>query len=302
MKWKQRAGWGAAGFFAVVAGGCGCPDPPVEPSGTVQIVGQVRNVDNGRPAPGVRVTLWGHEGPTSAETDSEGNYRITVPVGATLLLHTDDFDSTNDVWFPLINAELPSLTATEPLTDWTIHACPRSTCPEVGSVGVWDDYLENDDDANGDLFEPTRSADSGGILSVLLFEVWHREAEGDTVFNGMADIEVSVSDPDLPAGYMRSVFTKQGTPHCELADPVALFPSTRTVTPGETGWALSFAPSGFDREHVAVSFRDTLSSREHDITPYIVPMAPGTITLTLGGSLNGVPNQRFADFKHAFGL
>ena len=83
---------------------------PVE---LVTIAGVVRNVDDASAAVGVRVRQWGTTYADDVATGTDGAFELKVPRGTKLTLYTDDFNSTTDVWFPLINVDIVPIVAND---------------------------------------------------------------------------------------------------------------------------------------------------------------------------------------------
>ncbi|MFQ5610373.1 MAG: hypothetical protein ACE5F8_08920, partial [Woeseiaceae bacterium] len=77
----------------------------------VTIAGTLVNLETGLPAEGGRV--WQLDTPYGDDiaTGTDGAFQLQVPKGTVLYLASDDFDTQNDAWFPLINAEIPPVVA-----------------------------------------------------------------------------------------------------------------------------------------------------------------------------------------------
>ena len=154
---------------------CNCSNDktPTGPEGLITISGKVRNIDTGEFGVGVRVSLYGTAYDDVAPVGTDGVYSIQVPAHSKLLLYTDDFNPANDVWFPFLNCDVPTLNVDQisqaDRTTWPIHCCPNTHAPQPGSVTVWDNYLQNaDDQINGNIFATSSSANSGGIITISI--------------------------------------------------------------------------------------------------------------------------------------
>ena len=147
----------------------------------VTVSGVVLSVDTLTPAVGVDVYVYGDETiKSAATTGADGVFTMEITEGTQNLLVTDDLDNAGtldvadgDLWFPTLNVDTILPVFTETVTELQIHACPTNSSTagwgaDLGSLAVWDNYLENGDTA--DDFEPTTSGDATGILSMVIFE------------------------------------------------------------------------------------------------------------------------------------
>jgi hypothetical protein len=260
-------------------GGCDCKD-----STGIQFVtirGQVYNVDTLMPAEGVRVSLLDTGYADAVATDMNGNYVIKIPKGTVLALVTDDFNSMNDDWFPLINFDGPPVTATANIDNWQIHACPRTAPPQVGSVAIWDNYLANaDDQSNGDLFEPPSCALSGGVISYLFVEC----RGGTLLFSD--SMAVSIPTQGFPIGFVRKEWFATKDP---TLGPACVYPGSRTVT-DSCGWMVSFGDTAVAARSATVNVAEGRVSRGLSYPGSVeVPVRPGMITIVIEASIDGVP-------------
>ena len=263
---------------------------------TVLLSGIVRNVDLSIPAPGIRVTLWDTDFKDDVATGTDGKFAIRVPRGSQLLLATDDFDTSQDLWFPLLNVEYPATIVSEDMTDLAIHACPRSVCPELGSVAAWDNYLQNGDANNGDLFEPSSSAACTAIVSMIVLGA---EAGAQTFADSM---RITLDAPELKVAYLRGdrVFDPNGTPDCSLG-PDITFPGSATET-DPYAFVVSFGGSNFSGDEVELTLTDIKASRALNWTnPTRVPVAPGVISLLFPCFVDSQANVPFKVYGRTLG-
>src|SRR4051812_20047669 len=100
-------------LFAVVVGLAACSSSGKK----VTVSGVVVNIDALKPAEGAKVYLLSDDSVTTATAvDSTGAFTLQVPKGAKLQLATDDFDSSVDHYFPLVNFDPTRLTADADVT------------------------------------------------------------------------------------------------------------------------------------------------------------------------------------------
>ncbi len=284
----------AAVLIALALGCLSCGEKhPTEPE-LVRISGHVTNVDTRQRAPGVRVRLLDTDYADEVATGTDGAYALRIPKGSDLLLVAEDFDPQQHVWFPVINVDLPIQRADQDIDDWPVHACPVSHAPTHGSVASWDNYLANGDGANGDLFVPTSSAASSGILSVLVVQA----VSNDCTLWQVDGVRFHSDTPFFPDGYVRAdhIFGPSlGTPDPALG-PDIMFPSTRADT-DSSGWYLSFGDPAFSGTEVTLTVSDAKPGRGLAFSsPWVLPVRPGTITLALAAVIDGVPNKTVRDF------
>lgn len=269
----------ALGLAALVAA---CEDDPVD-DGMVTIAGKVRNVDTGEFAMGVRVRLYGTQYADEVASGSDGSYELRVPRGSRVLLYTDDFSSSNDIWFPFLNVDIKPVYADDDILDWPIHACPwfiDAGVDTVGSVNVWTNYLADcDDTENGDIFEPHAPESARGIVSVLFL---------DCNFFGVDSLEVEILTAGAPVAIARdaALACQAGPPtafECRIFHPAAV-----TWTDGPCwSWAQSFLDDSFPGTSVTVKVTDLKGNRGISFpSQFEVPVAPGTISFVPVGVLD----------------
>ena len=248
---------------------------PVE---LVTIAGVVRNVDDASTAVGVRVRQWGTTYADDVATGTDGAFELKVPRGTKLTLYTDDFNSTTDVWFPLINVDIVPIVANDDVLDLPIHACPRLPPGDTGSLPIWDRYLLScDDTENGDLFEPTSSNEAGGVVAIL--------TPNACDFAGYDSLTCDLGVPEAPMGYMSTIlgWTNQGTPYsttCNVFEPGSV---TQTSV---IGWAQSFLDETSSHSRLTLTVTDN-STRGLVFPSAEVPVAKGVISLLLVGVIDG---------------
>jgi hypothetical protein len=264
--------------------GCGDDDDenPMEPE-FVTISGIVRNIDDASIAVGVGVSLLGTEYRDDVATGTDGRYSLRIPKGATLQLHTDDFDlSKADEWFPMINADLPAIVANEDMLDWPIHTCPQPGFNNAWSVETWNEYLADYDSANGDLSEAPSAAAASGVLVILCIDC---DTDAD-LWPGIVGLKITSGDPAFPIAYVNAG---------GLGPPNFVHPASVMATDG-SGFAISWGDPDFTGESVDLSFMDTMLERDYRfMSPFSCPVRPGTVTLLWPTVVDGVPNKTFRD-------
>jgi hypothetical protein len=260
--------------------------PPVD---LVTVAGHVRNVDNAQLASGVRVSLYGTTYQDEVATGTDGAYSLRVPRGSKVELYTDDFDSANDTWFPLVNVDPVPTFANQDIVDWPIHCCPNA--PANGSVAAWNNFLQNSDDANGNRFVPTVCTQSGGIISIVFLEGINQLQ----VLPNLDSVSVASSSPAFPNGFVRleNFFSPTG-PDPSLG-PDILYPSSRTFTDG-SGAFFSFGDPANTATTVTLQITDVTGRGPAFATPWVVPVRSGMITLILSGTMDDVPSGNFREF------
>jgi len=219
-------------------------------------------------------------------TGTDGVFSLEVPKGSPLYLHTDDFDTSNDNWIPLINIDSPVVVANSDMLDFPIHCCPQTTCKSPadslfdGSVAIWDNYLQNGDQNNGDMFVPTSPNNSGGTIVMLMGDCPNSDS-----------VSVTTSAPEFPVGYMladKTFPSDDGSLSCGYG-PDYFYPSTRT-TSDPSGFAVSFGDPAFAGQTVTVTITDALSQPFRNFSsPVEVPVRPGTLSLVWPLTVNGQP-------------
>ena len=258
-----------------------CEDDSTNSGGSVELVtvaGIVRNIETVQPATGVRVRLLGTQYADEVATGTDGAFELKVPKGSKLWLVTDDFNASQDLWFPMINVDVPTLIATGDMLDRPIHACPQ----QGGLLGGFDNYLEIHDDANGDIFEATSVAEAGGIV---MLSFWGCEG-GELVPDGYT---FSVStEPGCPVGYWDP---SCGDPSCSI-----LYPPTRTVTDDVGGFAYGACAPDFTRESVTYTFVDTLSDRNLTWPSAEIPVKRGAVSWVWALWIDGNTRVSFKEF------
>ena len=276
----------AAVLFALSSGACG-EDKPNGPE-MVTVSGVVRNIDTAQLAAGIRVSLLGTGYSDVVPTGSDGRYSLKVPKGSTIYLLTEDFNpGQTDNWFPLINVEVTPIIANSDIPDYPIHSCPQTDCAHPAAAGVpgsvadWDYYLQSLDQANGDLFVPTSSAASGGVVAFIVADCSNGNWNQDSV-------TVTSDSPDFPVGYCNGAGFAAG-----CGTPEMIYPATRTATdPG--GLVFSFGKPQTTLQTVRFRFSDALTTPYRSPkTPLDIPVRPGTISLIWTTTVSGSP----ANFK-----
>lgn len=270
---------------------CACDDNPEAPDAGVEMVtiaGTVFNIDLGVPAEGILVRLLDTSHADVAATGSDGRFELQVPKGSELILSTDDPDGATDNWIQLINVDVPLMVANENILDWLTHACPQTSGGTYGSVAIWDRYLAEADDSNGDCFEPLRQADAPGGLTVVFAGC------ESGAFTLHADMSLEITDPACPVGYVDA--TKKHPANMDATQgPEMFYPCTQDRT-DDSGWALSFCDTTFTGSTVTVTFTDLDLGRNLAFeTPITVPVRPGAMTLMFGLTIDGVTNQNIRD-------
>jgi hypothetical protein len=293
LKEVRMSRWPRNLFVTCLALGCalfaqGCSDDDDE-SNMVIVTGVVRNVDNGARVAGARVTLLDTEFTTDVPTGADGAFRLEVPRGSRLILHTDDFNPAEDIWFPLLNVDNPDIIADDHIEGLAIHTCPHTTAPQLGSVAVWDNYLQNGDEANGDMFEVERAIDAGGIVSILTFD------SRDGAYSPLP-MRLELMSRDYPVGYVdgSKVWPPgSGTPDPSLGPHIIHPPDF----PGSSDVFFSFAPSGSSVRALAVSLNDVEGLLTTQFPAmHTIPVRPGTITLGLWCAIEGVGGKSFTEW------
>lgn len=255
----------------------------------VTITGTVINVDTGEVAEGVRVSLLDTVYMDDRPTGGDGGFVLRVPRGSQLVLHTDDFEASTDEWFALINVETPQPVAHDNISGFITHCCPNSKGEDFGSIAVWDAYLTNEDDMNGDIFDSEISEQTDGIISPLFIECNKLEFLPPDGFGVEANgVEFVYFDND-------STFA---------ADPPMSPDRVRHVHFGAdatdlSGWAAAFVEGG--QTEVELSITDRRGDRGWSFdSPIVVPTRPATITLVWLLMVDGVPNSPVEDIVPCF--
>ncbi len=261
----------------------------------VTVAGIVRNIDTLQPAPGVRVRLLDSSYSDEVATGTDGAYELKVPRNSKLILVTDDFDTNVDEWYPIINADFPPVAADRDMLDWPIHSCPQTIGKPDGSLSALDNYLKNQDDANGDIFPANSLAECSGVL---FLSIWICE-NGTIPADGYA-IRVKTDTDAFPVAYPNTCVLTHGW--CITCDPVMHSPDY-TACDDSLGQALSFGAPSFSGNMVAVTLEDTLSSRNLQWTLNTqLPVRKGTITITFPCVIDGVADKSFKEFADACNL
>jgi len=277
------------GVITFIAFSCG-EDEAVVPceDGLVTIAGRVINIDTQLPAPGVRVTLLGtgFRDEFASGTPS-GDYELKVPKGSKLVFITDDYDTNEDNWVPLINIDHPNVVANGNMLNWRIHACPRTQCgpdssTDVQNVAVWDNYLQNGDQNNGDMFVPTSVAEAGGTIMV---SIWHCIGGQDSEVPGFS---VTSNAPEFPFGY------KYAAVHTCADGPDIMHPPSRATT-DLWGQAYSWGDPAYTGDTVEITIADMDTLRGLTFDPIELPVRPGTITFIFPAAIEGVANKSLCE-------
>ncbi|MEE9268976.1 MAG: hypothetical protein V3V49_01835 [Candidatus Krumholzibacteria bacterium] len=285
------------GVVAFVAPGCGDDETTGPTIDMVTIAGMVMNVDTGEPAPGIRVSLLDTPYADDLATGTDGAFELQVPRGSELLLKTDDFNrNRKDDWFPLINVEVPTVVANGNMLNWRIHACPVTQCADgdTGSVAYWDNYLQNGDQNNGDIFVPTNSAFTSGVITVIY---WFCDNGVET---SPAGLSVTTNVPEFPVCYMKEG-TQTWFPELVCTSPDVVYPASRATT-DSSGWVMSFGDRDFTGDTVELTLTDTDPQRGFVFPPpFDIPVRPGTLTAVFALAVDGVPNKTVVELLTCFG-
>ena len=276
----------------LVVASCGDDQATNTDTPMVTIAGVVRNIDTAELAHGVRVHLLDTQYADDVPTGTDGAFELNVPKGSTLWLVTDDFSASTDTLYPMINGDIPPVVANDDIFDMPIHACPESVGQPSGSLAVYDAYLANQDAANGDIFVPLGVSDASGIA---VFPFWGCEG-GAQVLSGNT-FGVSSNQPAFPVAYVDAtcILVNGWDPTC---NPI-MHPSTRLVTDDVAGLAVSFGAPGFTDKSVTFTFDDTLSTRNLQWPPIIIPVRPGALSLAWPVWIDGNTNVSFKEFFEA---
>lgn len=279
----------------IVAPSCSDDETTGPTADMVTIAGMVVNVDDFSLVEGVRVSLLDSPYADDFPTGTDGQFELQVPRGSKLLLKTDDFDrNRKDDWLPLINVDVPNVVANDDILGWVIHACPVSQCADgdTGSVAYWDNYLQNGDQSNGDLFVPTSTAFTSGVIAVL--NVFCENLS----LVAPEDMSVTTNAPEFPIGYMKK--GPGGFPVLACTSPDVVHPASRTTT-DSSGWVMSFGDRSFTGDTVELTFTDMDGQRGFAfVSPLEVPVRPGTLTLVWAIAVDGVPNKTILDILPCF--
>ena len=281
-----------AGCFVATISILGCGgdngDNIVGSGSLVTVSGFVLSIDNGAPALGTRVYLLDNEDKYSAVIDANAQYSIDLPAGSDMLLVVDDADPAltgpAGSWFKLLNYDV-IFQPTVPeggLNGYLIHGCPQTKGQTLGSIAVWDNYLANGDDANGNLFSVTNS-DNASIISCVFLQSTNGQ------FSSIENMSVTIDESDYFVAYARfeNVFSPGG-PDATLG-PNAYYPASRIET-DPSGFITSFVTSRTDE--ITLNIIDSDQSRGLSFkTPNSVPVRPNMITLLLPGAVDGVTNK-----------
>lgn len=279
----------------VLFSACGSGDDSAGTGDPVTVSGIVANIDDGSIAEGVKVYLIDHESDIVSETTTgaDGAFSVEVPAGSDFLLVTDDFDSADDAWIPTINFDpIHKATIEEATSDIIIHACPKSSGTQKGSVAALDNYLENATE-NAGLFDVTSVATGKGVLLVFI-------ESNSGGFGLTTGISLESDDTDCKVGYVSpTAFYDENLIPDPALGPNAFLPSTTESTDG-SGTAAIFCS---DSSSFQMTLSDTDTARALDFGgPYDVPVRTGAVTLVIGGSIDGVGRKTFAEVATAAGL
>lgn len=292
-----------AGLIAVVMFvGFSCSDDVTKaPPGVdlVTISGIVRNIDTFVPAEGVRISLLGTNYSDEVPTGSDGGYLLKVPRGSELILLAEDFDPSTDSYIPLIHQDVPGFIANEDLPNFPVHACPQTVCglDTLGSLGIFDMYLDQGDQLNGDLFVPTSVADAAGTLAIMTN--FCTDGVGET----SAGMTYSFDAPEFPICYLdgNKIVTNDMAWFCP-PDPVVAYPSTRTTT-DDWGAALSWGDPAFVGDTVDLTIIDSDPLRAYQFgSPVPVAIRPGTITVVWVTAVAGIPDRPMHEMMACYGI
>ncbi len=261
----------------------------------VTVAGIVRNVDTFEPAPGVRVRLLDSSYADAVATGTDGAYELKVPRNSKLILVTDDFDTNVDEWYPVINVDFPPVTADRDMLDWPIHSCPQSIGQPIGSLAVYENYLKDQDDANGDIFPAKSMNEAAGTLFVGF---WLCENGG--VRDSGYSFGVKSDSNDFPFAFQNTCVLRCGWD--VTCNPV-MHPSTATACDDSVGNAISFGAPSFSGTTVTVTLCDTLSTRNLEWTRDVqLPVRKGALTLAFPCAIDGVTDKSFKEFADACNL
>jgi hypothetical protein len=266
----------------------------------VTIAGVVMDIDKQVPAVGIRVSQLGTSYSDAVATGTDGAFEIKVPKGTPLALRTDDFYAgRTNKWVPLINVDWPNVVANRDMLDELIHACPFTQCatsPDTsGSVAIWDVYLQEGDQNNGDMFVPTSTAIASGTIVI---SIW-------TCDNGQASdvpgFSVTSNVPEFPFCYINK--DKLFFPDFALCSNGLdfVFPPSQTST-DDWGHAYSWGDPAYTGNSVKLTMTDTDPQRGLDWqSPFEVPVRPGEITLIQPSAIDSVPNRSLVDVLKCLG-
>lgn len=273
----------------------------------VEVSGTVYNVDTSQPVGNVKVYLLDNEEDYSTTTDSNGAFSMQIPSGSKFVLVTDDGDdATTDEWIAVANHELFTPDIDAAITNYRIHACPR-TGKSVGgwdtlltavfggghtpaeglsSVEVWDNFLANSADSDTLFSGVTSAATSKGIISMVVLN-------GDTVdpFQPyVADLKIETTDSTFgPIAYLDALqifnlsLAGSGILYQDAAQgpDIALASATKSTVLSQIA---SFGKPGFSGDSVGLTFANegstTITGLPSTATAYV---KPGMISLFLWG-------------------
>lgn len=269
--------------------------------GLCTVSGTVFNIEDqgGGVAPGVKVYLQSN--PTVATTaDANGNFTLEVPEGSANVLVTDDADgSSENLWFPTINYEVPVKAAFDSNTTVEIHACPEADASEDAIVNATIRSLDAYLATGGSVFEPASMADAKGALVVVANIL---DNQDKCAFNGFDfgtegyDAGTDVSAFGVTAGTGTSlgicsfgacVDPETGYVTAELGAPEDFIDVTLTGEGemGPSGIAYILADDNFSASTAAVAIGST--NRSYFDRTFDVPFEEGAITVLLLNEVNG---------------
>ncbi|MEE9268974.1 MAG: hypothetical protein V3V49_01825 [Candidatus Krumholzibacteria bacterium] len=266
----------------------------------VTIAGMVIGEDTGMPTSGIRVSLLGTDFSNHVPTGTSGAYEFQVPKGSRLVLMTDDFDASQDDYVPLIHVDLPSVVANNNMLDVLTPILPWSRCgfDTSGIVALWDDYLQNGDQNNGEVFVPTSTAASAGAIAIFFYNC---DNGRDGPVDGMS---YTTNTPEFPIGYMNAdkVYGPNWSEYLLCRNGPDIFhPPSRTTTDW-AGMALSWGDPAFTRSTVEITITDTDAQRALAFqSPFEVPVRPGALTAVFVTAIDGLPNKTVKEWFTCMG-
>jgi hypothetical protein len=276
------------GVMSFIGPSCG-DDEIIHKDAMVTIAGMVVNVDTGDPQPGMRVTLLGTSFSDDVATGTDGAYELRVPRGSKLVFVADDFSKSQDDFIPLINVDLPPVVANTDMLNFLVHCCPRTQCgPDTwGSIAFFDEYLQNGDQDNGDMFVPTSTAAAGGAIGVFY------NSCTNAVENPLDGLSFTTNTTEFPICYIIGDSLLQGPLLNEYAKcsatPDIAYPASHAATDWG-GVAFSWGDPAFTGNTVELSITDTKNALPFR-SPFDVPVRPGALTLLWVSAVDGVPNR-----------
>ena len=229
----------------------------------------------------------------STTVDGNGLYSLQVPTGSKLLLVVDDADPAlhgpPGDYYTMLNYD-PLFQETVPaagLENHLIHGCPNPQFlggPTLGAIAAWNNYLQNGDEANGDLFTVTSTDDASIVGGAFVQTV-------DEVFSNIGNMTQTIDESDYTAAYIRceNYFNADFLAEATLG-PMIFYPASRTKTSDGCSLFFSFVTARTDEITVRVVDTDASRGLAFD-SPHKVPIRPQMMTLLIYGAVDGVANK-----------